>query len=57
VLLINCDDAYLMPPGVQHFQRLLGYEIARLRIHRSPSPRHETVFAVGAGEVTANVEA
>ena len=26
VLLINCDDAYLMPPGVQYFQRLLGYD-------------------------------
>jgi hypothetical protein len=57
VLLINCDDAYLMPPGVQHFQRLLGYEIARLRLDRTPSPRRETVFAVGTGEVAANVEA
>jgi hypothetical protein len=57
VLLINCDDAYLMTPGVQHFQRLLGYEIGRLRLRRSPSPRREAVLAVGAGEVTANVEA
>jgi hypothetical protein len=57
VLLINCDDAYLMPPGVQHFQRLLGYEIARLRLDRAPSPRREAVLAVGAAEVTANVEA
>jgi hypothetical protein len=57
VLLINCDDAYLMPPGVQHFQRLLGYEIGRLRLHRSPLPNRETVLAVGAGEVMANVEA
>jgi hypothetical protein len=57
VLLINCDGAYLMPPGVQHFQRLLGYEIGRLRIHRSPLPNRETVLAVGAGELTANVEA
>jgi hypothetical protein len=57
VLLINCDDAYLMTPGVQHFQRLLGYEIGRLRLHRSPSPRRETVLAVGTSEVTANVEA
>jgi hypothetical protein len=57
VLLINCDDAYLMTPGVQHFQRLLGYEIGRLRLHRSPSPRRETVLAVDTGEVTANVEA
>jgi hypothetical protein len=57
VLLINCDDAYLMTPGVQHFQRLLGYDIGRLRFHRSPSPKRETVLAVGTGEVTANVEA
>jgi hypothetical protein len=57
VLLINCDDAYLMPPGVQHFQRLLGYEIARLRLHRSRPPRRETALAVGTGGVTANVEA
>jgi hypothetical protein len=41
VLLINCDDAYLMTPGVQHFQRLLGYDIGRLRFHRSPSPKGE----------------
>ncbi len=26
MLLINCDDAYLMTPGVQYFQRLLGYD-------------------------------
>jgi hypothetical protein len=57
VLLINCDDAYLMSPGVQYFQRLLGYDIARLRLDRTRSPRCETVYAVGAGEVTANVEA
>lgn len=57
VLLINCDDAYLMPPGVQHFQRLLGYEIARLRLDRTPSPRREAVLAVGAADVAANVEA
>jgi hypothetical protein len=57
VLLINCDDAYLMPPGVQHFQRLLGYEVARLRFDRARSPRRETALAVGTGEVTANVKA
>jgi hypothetical protein len=57
VLLINCDDAYQMPPGVQYFQRLLGYDIARLRLHRSRPPRRETALAVGTGEVTANVEA
>jgi hypothetical protein len=57
VLLVNCDDAYLMPPGVQYFQRLLGYDIARLRLHRSRQPRRQTAPAVGAGEVTANVKA
>ncbi len=57
VLLINCDDAYLMPTGVQYFQRLLGYDIARLRVYRSRPPRHEPALAVGTGEVTANVEA
>jgi hypothetical protein len=31
VLLVNSDDAYLLGPGHQYFQRLLGYEIARLR--------------------------
>jgi hypothetical protein len=57
VLLINCDDAYLMPPGVQYFQRLLGYEIARLRLLRPRPPRRKVTLAVGTGEVTANVEA
>jgi hypothetical protein len=36
LLLINCDDAYLMGTGTQYFQRLLGYRIARLRLPRSP---------------------
>ncbi len=57
VLLINCDDAYLMPLGVQHFQRLLGYDIARLRPRRAREPRRETALAVGTGEVTAKLEA
>jgi hypothetical protein len=35
VLLLNSDDAYLMSTGNQHFQRLLGYRIARLRLPRS----------------------
>jgi hypothetical protein len=56
VLLINCDDAYLMPPGVQYFQRLLGYDIARLQLHRPRPSRRETALAVGTGEVTVNVE-
>jgi hypothetical protein len=35
VLLVNSDDAYLLGQGTWHFQRLLGYEIARLRLSRS----------------------
>ncbi len=35
VLLTNSDDAYLMDAGNQHFQRLLGYEIRRLKLPRS----------------------
>jgi hypothetical protein len=31
VLLTNSFDAPLMPPGQQHFQRLLGYTVARVR--------------------------
>jgi hypothetical protein len=39
VLLTNSDDAYLMGPGNQHFQRLLGYRVSRLRIaHRARAP-------------------
>jgi hypothetical protein len=38
VLLTNSEDAYLMGTGNQHFQRLLGYGIARLRLPRSVSP-------------------
>jgi hypothetical protein len=34
VLLVNSEDAYLMGTGNQHFQRLLGYRIARLRFPR-----------------------
>jgi hypothetical protein len=35
-LLVNGDGAYTTAPGVQHFQRLLGYEVARLRLDRTP---------------------
>ncbi len=35
VLLTNSDDAYLMSSGNQHFQHLLGYRIARLRLSHS----------------------
>jgi hypothetical protein len=38
VLLTNSDDAYLMGEGTRHFQRLLGYEVARLRVSRSRRP-------------------
>jgi hypothetical protein len=38
-LITNSDDAYFMGAGNQHFQRLLGYEISRLRISRAPRPR------------------
>jgi hypothetical protein len=38
-LIANSDDAYFMGAGNQHFQRLLGYEISRLRVSRSPCPR------------------
>ncbi|HEX4306714.1 MAG TPA: hypothetical protein VHZ54_11785 [Solirubrobacterales bacterium] len=34
-LLVNSDDAYLLSTGNQHFQRLLGYEIARLQLPRA----------------------
>jgi hypothetical protein len=34
LLLTNTDDAYRLDAGAQHFQRLLGYQIARLRVHR-----------------------
>lgn len=39
VLLTNSFDAPLMEPGAQYFQALLGYTIARVRLHR-PHPRH-----------------
>ena len=32
VLVTNSDDAYRLGPGTQHFQRLLGYEVRRLRL-------------------------
>jgi hypothetical protein len=32
LLLVNSDDAYLLGAGHRHFQRLLGYEIARLEL-------------------------
>ena len=38
ILVTNSDDAYFLGPGHQHFQRLLGYRISRLRITRSSAP-------------------
>jgi hypothetical protein len=34
LLLSNSDDVYRLGPGARHFQRLLGYQIARLRVPR-----------------------
>lgn len=39
LLLTNSEDAYLMGTGNQHFQRLLGYRISRLRVSRPTRPR------------------
>jgi hypothetical protein len=43
LLVANTDDAYFLAPGTQHFQRLLGFQITRLRITgstaRPDSPR------------------
>jgi hypothetical protein len=36
-LVTNSDAAYRLAPGTQHFQRLLGYEVSRLRIVRLPA--------------------
>jgi hypothetical protein len=38
LLLVNSDEAYALSDGNQHFQRLLGYEIARLHTVRPPRP-------------------
>jgi hypothetical protein len=37
LLLTNSDDAYRLAAGTQHFQRLLGYRVGRLRISRAPA--------------------
>jgi hypothetical protein len=42
MLLTNSDDAYLMGAGTQHFQRLLGYRVSRLRVTRSARPPRVT---------------
>jgi hypothetical protein len=45
VLLVNGDEAYALSAGNQHFQRLLGYDIARVRIAPLPSPNRVVVPA------------
>ena len=35
LLLVNSDDVFLLGAGHRHFQRLLGYEIARLDLQRT----------------------
>lgn len=47
VLLVNCDDVYRLDPGTQYFQRLLGYEIARLKVTKLPAP-HATLTPAAA---------
>jgi hypothetical protein len=37
LLLSNSDDVYRLGRGARHFQRLLGYQIARLRVPRPVS--------------------
>jgi hypothetical protein len=47
-LLTNSHDAFLMAPGQQYFQRLLGYSVERVALRRSlPAP------ARGASRVLA----
>jgi hypothetical protein len=38
LLLINSEPAYLLTPGNQHFQRLLGFQISRLAIRETLDP-------------------
>lgn len=53
LLLVNCDDAYLLDAGHRHFQRLLGYEIARLEPPRPPRARIASRWA-GSRYLTAS---
>ncbi len=47
-LLVNSDDAYLLGSGHQHFQRLLGYEIARLEMPKAGRRRSTASWAASA---------
>jgi hypothetical protein len=38
ILLTNSEDAYLLAPGHQHLQRLLGFQISRLRVSEATAP-------------------
>ena len=49
VLLTNSDDAYLMHPGQQHFQRLLGYRVSRLRVAPGNAARTQQAAPHPAG--------
>jgi hypothetical protein len=39
VLIVNSDEAYLLGDGHRYFQQLLGYEVARLEVPRTPRAR------------------
>ncbi|HEY2054536.1 MAG TPA: hypothetical protein VGH14_11430 [Solirubrobacterales bacterium] len=56
VLLVNSDDVYLLGPGHQYFQRLLGYEIARLEMPR-PGRRKNTAAWAASAAATARQNA
>ena len=49
VLLTNSEDAYLMGAGNQHFQRLLGYRVCRLRVSRPTRDRTAALLPHPAG--------
>jgi hypothetical protein len=54
VLLTNSEDAYLLTSGNQHFQRLLGYGIVRLRLShhsRERTEQSEGVPAITEGDL------
>lgn len=57
VLLLNSEDAYVMSAGTQHFQRLLGYEIARLRVPRSSGALGKRVTSLKVGRTWASTRA
>jgi hypothetical protein len=56
VLLVNSDDAYLLGAGHQHFQRLLGYEIARLELPSAGRRKSTGAWAASAA-ATARLNA